>query len=55
LQGVKLEDYRSTLKMQAVTKFLLRIQDVYGRNGNLPDRFVNYYERWEHPGQPPAQ
>lgn len=55
LTGVKLEDYRSTLKMKAVNKFLLRIQDVYGRNGNLPDRFVNYYGRWEHPGQPPAQ
>ena len=55
LQGVKLENYRSTLKMKAVRKFLLRIQDVYGRNGNLPDRFVNYYGRWEHPGQPPAQ
>jgi hypothetical protein len=55
LTGVKLEDYRSTLKMKAVKKYLLRIQDVYGRNGNLPDRFVNYYGRWEHSGQPPAQ
>jgi myo-inositol catabolism protein IolC len=55
LTGVKLEDYRSTLKMKAVKKYLLRIQDVYGGSGNLPDRFVNFYGRWEHPGQPPAR
>ncbi len=55
MTGVKLDAYHSTLKMKAVKKYLLRIQDVYGGSGNLPDRFVNFYGRWEHPGQPPAQ
>jgi hypothetical protein len=48
LIGAKLEDYRSTLKMKAVTKILQSIQEVYGAS-------QAFYGRWEHPGQPPAQ
>ena len=48
LTGVKLEDYRSTLKMKAVKKYLLSIQEVYGSSGT-------FQRRWEHPGQPPAE
>lgn len=57
LTGVKMEDYRSTLKMKAVKKYLLSIQGVYAGGGNRIDRFVpqNFYGRWDHPGQPPAQ
>lgn len=48
LAGVKLEDYRSTLKMKAVKKYLLSIQEVYGSSGT-------FQRRWEHSGQPPAE